>query len=128
MSVMIANNWLAISLGGDTPVILACVALAAAVLFFVFGAKPSPGDSAPHRSKLDQLLERRETIYENLRDLKFEYRAGKFGEKDYEESRLALETEAAVVLMEIEQATGSPSLTGRRTTGHSEKTAEKLAQ
>jgi hypothetical protein len=116
---MIANLWLAGSLGGDTPVILACVALAAAVLVFVFGTQPSPGDSAPHRSKLDQLLERRDTIYDNLRDLKFEYRAGKFGEKDYEESRLALETEAAVVLTEIEQATGSPSLTGRRAPGHS---------
>ncbi|HUK29979.1 MAG TPA: hypothetical protein VLV89_02630 [Candidatus Acidoferrum sp.] len=105
--------------GGDAPVILACVALAAAVLLFIFGTKPSPGDSAPHRSKLDQLFERRDTIYDNLRDLKFEYRAGKFGEKDYEETRLALETEAAEVLVEIEQATGSPSLTGRKATGHS---------
>ncbi len=119
MTAMIANSWLAISLGGDIPVILGCVALAGAVLVFVFGLQPSPGDSAPHRSKLDQLLERRDTIYENLRDLRFEYRAGKFGEKDYEETRLALETEAAVVLTEIEQATGSPSLAGRKATGHS---------
>jgi hypothetical protein len=115
---MSTNIWLAISMGGDTPAILGCVALAAAVFVFVFGTQPSPGDSAPHRSKLDQLFERRDTIYENLRDLKFEYRAGKFGEKDYEESRLALETEAAVVLTEIEQATGSPSLVGRKATGH----------
>jgi hypothetical protein len=118
MILMNAISGLAVALGGDTPVILACVALAAAVLVFVFGAQPSPGDSAPHRSKLDQLMERRDTIYDNLRDLKFEYRAGKFGEKDYEETRLALETEAALVLAEIEQATGSPSLAGRKATGH----------
>jgi hypothetical protein len=117
MIAMIAILILAVLLSGDTPVILACVALAGAVIVFVFGGQPSPGDSAPHRSKLDQLFERRDTIYDNLRDLKFEYRAGKFGEKDYEETRQALETEAALVLAEIEQATGSPSLAGRRPAG-----------
>ncbi len=118
MDVIVAIPLLADLLGGDTPAILACVTLAVSVLVFVFGAQPSPGDSAPHRSKLDQLLERRDTIYDNLRDLRFEYRAGKFGEKDYDETRLALETEAAVVLGEIEQETGSPSLIGRKAAGH----------
>jgi hypothetical protein len=117
MNLIIAIPLLADLLGADTPVILACVALAASVLVFVFGGQPSPGDSAPHRSKLDQLLERRDTIYDNLRDLKFEYRAGKFAEKDFEETRQALETEAAGVLAEIEQVTGSPSLMGRKATG-----------
>jgi hypothetical protein len=99
---------------GDFSIIILCIALAATVVFFIFGIKADPRDSAPHRSKLDQLLDRREAIYENLRDLKFEYRAGKFVEKDFEESRQALETEAAQVISEIEQETGSPSLTGRR--------------
>lgn len=102
------------SSAADLPATFGCVALAAAVLFFIFGIKADPRDSAPHRSKLDQLLDRREAIYENLRDLKFEYRAGKFAEKDFEESRQALEGEAAQVIAEIEQETGSPSLTGRR--------------
>jgi hypothetical protein len=102
------------SSSGDFSIALMCVGLAAAVVFFVFGIKADPRDSAPHRSKLDQLLDRREAIYENLRDLKFEYRAGKFAEKDFEESRQALEAEAAQVIAEIEQETGSPSLTGRR--------------
>jgi len=119
MCGMLTSLLLAFSTGGDAPAILGCVALAASVFVFVFGTRPSPGDSAPHRSRLDQLLERRDTIYDNLRDLRFEYRAGKFSERDYEESRLALETEAAVVLTEIEQVTGSPSLVGRKATGHS---------
>lgn len=92
---------------------LACVALAAATLLFVLHIERDPADSAPHRSRLDQLLERRDTIYDNLRDLKFEYRAGKYSEKDYEEMKKALETEAAVVLAEIERVTGgvvSPSV------------------
>ncbi|HET9401830.1 MAG TPA: hypothetical protein VFO34_12860 [Candidatus Acidoferrales bacterium] len=98
----------------DIPILVACLALAAATLVFIFFIEADPADSAPHRSRLDQLFERRDTVYENLRDLKFEYRAGKFAEQDYEETKRALETEAAVVLAEIEQATGSPSLASRR--------------
>jgi hypothetical protein len=89
-------------------ILLACIALAAATLIFIFYIEPDPSDSAPHRSRLDQLLERRDTIYENLRDVKFEYRAGKFSDQDYEEMKRGLETEAAAVLAEIEMVTGAP--------------------
>jgi len=92
----------------DTLAVIACVALTAAVLIFVFMIEPDAGDSAPHRSQLDQLMERRDIIYDNLRDLKFEYRTGKFAEEDYEQMKQTLETEAALVLAEIEQVTGSP--------------------
>ena len=103
-----------LALAPEWAVIGACLGLAAAVFLFIFYIQPDASDLAPHRTKLDQLLERRDTIYDNLRDLKFEYRAGKFAERDYEETKTALETEAAVVLAEIEQATGSPSLVARR--------------
>lgn len=85
---------------------LACIALAAATLIFIFLIDRDPSDSAPHRSHLDQLLERRDTIYDNLRDLRFEFRSGKFSESDYEEMKRTLETEAALVLAEIEKLTG----------------------
>jgi hypothetical protein len=98
----------------DPGALIACFALAAATLVFIFAIQPDAGDSSPRRSQLDQLLERRDTVYENLRDLKFEYRAGKFSEKDYEETKLAMENEAALVLAEIEQATGSGSIVARR--------------
>ena len=93
----------------DTLAVVACVALTAAVLIFVFMIEPDPGDSAPHRTQLDQLMERRDIIYDNLRDLKFEYRTGKFAEEDYEQMRQTLETEAALVLAEMEHVTGNPS-------------------
>lgn len=93
-------------MGPELAIGIACVALTAAVFVFVFLIDRDPADDAPHRTKLDQLLERRDTIYDNLRDLKFEYRAGKLGEKDYEETRKLLEDEAAVVLAEIELAAG----------------------
>jgi hypothetical protein len=100
----------------DTLAIVACVALTAAVLIFVFLIDPDPADSAPHRSRLDQLLERRDTIYDNLRDLKFEYRSGKFAERDFEQMKHTLETEAAIVLAEIEAVTGNPGSVPRRNT------------
>ena len=92
----------------DTLAVIACVALTAAVLIFVFMIKPDLADSAPHRSHLDQLMERRDIIYDNLRDLKFEYRTGKFAEEDYEQMKQGLEAEAALVLAEIERVTDSP--------------------
>jgi hypothetical protein len=92
----------------DTLAVIACVALTAAVLIFVFMIQPDLADSAPHRSRLDQLMERRDIIYDNLRDLKFEYRTGKFAEEDYEQMKQSLEAEAALVLAEIERVTESP--------------------
>lgn len=89
----------------DWAVLGACLGLAAAVFLFLFYIHPDASDLAPHRTKLDQLFERRDTIYENLRDLKFEYRAGKYSEGDYELMASALENEAALVLTEIEEAT-----------------------
>jgi hypothetical protein len=85
----------------------ACLGLFSAVSLFVFFIQPDASDLAPRRTKLDQLLERRDTIYDNLRDLKFEYRAGKYSEGDYEAMKNTLENEAAVVLTEIEQVTES---------------------
>jgi hypothetical protein len=83
----------------------ACFALAAATLLFIFYIQPDASDLAPHRSKLDQLMERRDAIYDNLRDLRFEYRAGKYSEADFEAMKTATETEAALVLAEIDQVT-----------------------
>jgi hypothetical protein len=98
----------------DTIMLAACLVLTLAVLTFVFWIEPDPGDSAPHRSQLDQLMERRDSIYENLRDLKFENRAGKYAEQDYEQMRESLENEAAQVLLEIENVTGNQAPVPRR--------------
>ena len=98
----------------DSIMLSACVALTLAAVIFVFWIEPDPGDSAPRRSQLDQLLERRDTIYDNLRDLKFENRTGKYAEQDYEQMRDALENEAAQVLLEIEQVTGNRAPVARR--------------
>jgi hypothetical protein len=91
----------------DGAVLGACLALAAATLLFVFYIQPDASDLAPHRSKLDQLMERRDTIYDNLRDLRFEFRSGKYSEGDFNAMKTSLENEAALVLTEIDQVTES---------------------
>jgi len=90
---------------GDWAILGACLALAVAVGLFIFYIQPDASDLAPHRTRLDQLLERRDTIYDNLRDLRFEYRSGKYSEGDFEAMKTALENEAALVLAEIDQVT-----------------------
>ena len=90
----------------NVDIAVACTLLALGTLFFIFSVRPDPSDSAPHRNKLDQLMERRDAIYENLRDLRFEYRAGKFSDADYEETKQALEVEAARVLAQMDELTG----------------------
>jgi hypothetical protein len=91
----------------DWAVIGACLALALATGLFIFYIQPDASDMAPHRSKLDQLLERRDTLYDNLRDLRFEFRSGKYAENDFEAMKISLENEAAQVLAEIDQVTES---------------------
>ena len=58
--------------------------------------------SQKEKTRLDFLLERKEQLYENLRDLNFEYKAGKYPDEDFDAQRTQLENEAAVLLAEIE--------------------------
>lgn len=90
----------------ELDIVVACALLIIATVIFVFGIRRESSDFTPHRTKLDQLLDRRDAIYENLRDLRFEYRAGKFSEADYDEIKGSLEIEAARVLGEMDTLTG----------------------
>ena len=58
--------------------------------------------SQKEKTRLDYLLERKEQLYENLRDLNFEYRAGKYPDEDFQAQRAQLEDETAHLLSEIE--------------------------
>jgi outer membrane protein TolC len=58
--------------------------------------------SQREKTRLDYLQERKEQLYENLRDLNFEYRAGKYPEEDFLVQRAQLENETAQLMSEIE--------------------------
>lgn len=55
------------------------------------------------KTRLDYLLERKEQLYENLRDLNFEFKAGKYPEEDFVAQRALLENETATLLAEIDR-------------------------
>ena len=72
------------------------------IVCFAFVFWPQPGLAAEvEKTRLDYLRERKDVIYDNLRDLNFEFRAGKYPEEDYNAQRSSLEAEAATVLREI---------------------------
>jgi hypothetical protein len=85
----------------DTQGMIAGLFLLFALLVYTFWPE-NVFASQREKTRLDFLEERKEQLYENLRDLNFEYRAGKYPEEDFEVQRTQLEKEAAVLLAEIE--------------------------
>ncbi len=95
-------------------IIAACILMTAGLFFYIFSL-PQQVESGEEKTRLVFLRERKETVYENLRDLNFEYKAGKYPEADYLAMRAALEDEAASLLAEIEALESlSPKLKGAR--------------
>jgi hypothetical protein len=81
----------------------AVIAVVAATVFFTLFVRskdiPQPEPVSPAR----HLEERKSAIYENLRDLQFEYRVGKLSDEDYQSTKLGLQKELAAVIGEIEK-------------------------
>ncbi len=75
--------------------------LALVCFAFIFWPERNPFVQAD-KTRVDSLRERKDAIYENLRDLNFEYLAGKYPEQDFAEQRRILEDEAAGVMREME--------------------------
>ena len=74
-----------------------------AILLFLYTFWPENAfASQRQKTRLDYLEERKEQLYENLRDLNFEYRAGKYPEEDFQEQRSQLENETAQLVAEMD--------------------------
>jgi hypothetical protein len=86
---------------GKSFAIFASVLFAVAIFIYIF--KPSPAEHALEKTRLAFLYERKEQTFENLRDLNFEYKAGKLSDADFSSMRDSMEQEAANILAEIEQ-------------------------
>jgi hypothetical protein len=91
---------------------IAGVVLTLMVFAYMFWPEKNPFVQAD-KTRVDYLRERKDVIYENLRDLNFEYQAGKYPEQDYAEQRTGLEDEAARVIAEME-ALEARGVVGRR--------------
>jgi hypothetical protein len=85
----------------ETEGLIAGVMLLFALFLYTFWPENAFA-SQKEKTQLDFLLERKEQLYENLRDLTFEYRAGKYPEEDFVAQRALLEHETAQLMAEIE--------------------------
>lgn len=81
---------------------LTCL-IAILIIAFVLGVRdkdlPAPDPESPFK----HLDDRKAAIYENLRDLQFEYRLGKLSDVDYQTTKKDLQKELAVVLEEVDR-------------------------
>lgn len=82
-------------------ILAACAALLVGIFIFVFYV-PRTAEEQHQKTRLEFLRERKDVVYENLRDLNFENSAGKYPEEDYNAQRALLENEAAEILAEME--------------------------
>ena len=88
---------------------IAAVAIVVGALLLTFWVRerdlPEPEPVPPDQ----HLQERKARIYENLRDLQFEYRLGKLSDADYQRTKQQLQAELAQVLAEIDAMAGKPA-------------------
>jgi hypothetical protein len=83
--------------------------LTIAVIVFTLFIRPQDLPAPEPVSPVQHLEERKARIYENLRDLQFEYRVGKLSDEDYQRTKLGLQAELATTLAEIDQILGKPA-------------------
>jgi hypothetical protein len=88
--------------------LIICAALAAATFFYVFYL-PGRLFLGPEKTRAGYLRERKDAVYENLRDLNFEYKAGKVPDADYSSLKSSLQDEAATLLAEIARLEKTPA-------------------
>jgi hypothetical protein len=88
--------------------IIVVVLVIAVTLFFTLTIRTKDLPPPDPVSPTQYLDDRKAQIYENLRDLQFEYRVGKLSDEDYQQTKLGLQKELAGVLSEIEKFGTTP--------------------
>jgi rRNA maturation endonuclease Nob1 len=105
-------------------ILSAAVVLAMGTILFTLLVRSQDVPEAPPVSPTAHLEERKAQIYENLRDLQFEFRLGKLSDADYQKTKVDLQRELAKVLAEID--TVQPVVPAK--TARAPKTAEGIAK
>ncbi|HXJ88583.1 MAG TPA: hypothetical protein VMS18_17315 [Candidatus Binatia bacterium] len=91
-----------------------CLLVLIAALFYIFYL-PGSLYLGPEKTRASYLRERKDAVYENLRDLNFEYRAGKVPDADYQSLKASLQDEAAALLAEISHLESESATVPRKT-------------
>jgi len=81
----------------------AVVLVVAITVLFTLSIRPQDMPAPEAESPTKHLEDRKAAIYENLRDLQFEFRVGKLSDADYQQTKVGLQKELAGVLAQIDQ-------------------------
>lgn len=84
-------------------ILVVAVVIVAVALLFTLGIRDKDLPEPEPVSPVQHLEEKKARIYENLRDLNFEYRVGKLSDDDYQRTKAGLQQELAGVLAEMDQ-------------------------
>jgi len=84
-------------------IIAFAILIAVGALFFTLAIRDKDVPEPIPVSPIQHLEDRKHAIYDNLRDLQFEYRLGKLSDGDYQQTKQALQKELANVLAETEE-------------------------
>ncbi len=80
-----------------------CILMAIGALAFVLFVEPEPPVASAVEEQIVPLTRKKEILYENMRDLLFEFRMGKLSEADYQESKRAAQAELVPVLSLLDE-------------------------
>jgi len=86
--------------------LVSAILLIVITVAFTLSVRPKDMPAAEPASPVRHLEDRRAAIYENLRDLQFEYLVGKLSDADYQQTKVGLQKELAGVLAEMERISG----------------------
>jgi rRNA maturation endonuclease Nob1 len=107
--------------------VLAIVVVLGALAFTLFIRVKDVPEPLPV-SPVQHLEDRKRAIYDNLRDLQFEYRLGKLSDEDYQQTKQALQKELAGVLADIEQTLKNLGLLSARVAATKPAAPKRIAR
>jgi hypothetical protein len=84
-------------------IIVIAALIAVGVIAFILTVRAKDLPVPEPVSPFQHLDERKAAIYENLRDLQFEYRVGKLSDQDYQQTKKDLQRELAGVMAEVDR-------------------------
>ena len=82
---------------------LVCLALAGFALVYALWVPREEVYVPQPPTPLDHLQEKKKVLYDNLKDLHFEYRTGKLSDEDYQQLKTSLQYDLAAVMKNIEE-------------------------
>lgn len=90
------------------------VVLIAGAVALTFWVRPQDLPKVEAPPPWQHLEERKARIYENLRDLQFEYRVGKLSDDDYQSTKKSLQLELAGTLAEMDSLKAAQPATAKK--------------